>query len=85
MQRAGIMDFFRFWSKNRFVSNLPHKEEQLLLVSNLKSVWLCGSPFSVSANFNEVHFCTKKNMPNGSSQKLKICRNHIKLRPVQAP
>ena len=60
MLRAGIMDFFSFVSKNRFASNLLHKEEQLLLVSNLKSVWLCGSPFSVSANFNEVHFCTKK-------------------------
>ena len=79
------MDFCRFWSKNRFASNVPHREEQLLHISNLKSVLLCGSPFSVSANFNEVHFCTKKTCQTAAVKKFKIGRNHIKLKPVQAP
>ena len=58
--KGGYHAFFSLGSKNRFCSNLPQKEKQLLLVSNLKSVLFCGSPFSVRTNFNDAHFRTKK-------------------------
>ena len=58
--KGGYHGFFSTRTKNRFASNQPHKEEQLLLVSNLKSVWLCGCLFSISVRFNDAHFCSKK-------------------------
>ena len=50
--KGGYHAFFSLRSKNRFASNSPHEEEQLLLISNQQTVCLCGFSFSVSVRFN---------------------------------